>query len=193
MLDMQENFQYDHQKFKDVVHYVVDFVGRTYGSEFLGNTKLHKVLYFVDILHYLSHFRPLTGAEYQRQKFGPAARHLSSALSQLTLEDRIETKSVNYFGYSKKEYHARKTPILNRLSDEERKIIEHVTAFVCQKAATEISEFNHDDVWASVPMGQRIPYFAALAMFPAVYSEKDIEAAQAEVPELVEAIESGKS
>ena len=181
----EEHFQFDQQKFKDIVHYVVDHVSNAYGSEFLGNTKLHKILYYTDMLNYLEHFKPMTGAEYQRQKFGPTARHLSAALRELTGENRVETKAVNYFGYQKTEYNSKKSPNSARISGDEKSTINHVIEFVCNQSAAEISEFSHDAVWASVPMGHRIPYYAAMAMFPAVFSEDDVNDAQAEVPELM--------
>jgi uncharacterized phage-associated protein len=193
---MQENFQFDREKFKDVVHYVVDHVSANYGTEALGNTKLHKVLYYSDMLKYLDSGHPLTGAEYQRQKFGPTARHLTWALKELEAEGRVTVTKRNYYGYRKSEYHSHKNPDVTRLSETDRELIEHMTAFVCAKTAAEISDFSHDDVWASVPIGGRIPYYAALAMVPTEeISDDDVEKAADEavrIEPLIEAERRGR-
>jgi uncharacterized phage-associated protein len=178
---MQETFRLDRAKFKDVVHIAIHHTIKAHGSEALGNTKLHKIVYFSDMLHYLESGKPLTGAEYQRQHFGPTARHLSWALRELEREGRIYVGHSNYYGYKKKEYASLASPKTNRITPDEANLVKHVADFVCVKTASEISEFSHDDVWASVPMGETIPYYAAFAMFPYEVTDKDIEEITREV------------
>jgi hypothetical protein len=188
---MQEKFQFDREKFKDVIHVVVDHVAARYGTEALGNTKLHKILYYSDMLKYLDSGQPLTGAEYQRQKVGPTARHLTWALNQLDAEGRVTTIKRNYYGYSKSEYHSHRSPDVSRLSESDLKLIEHMAAFVCAKTAAEISDFSHDEVWASVPMGEHIPYYAALAMIPTdEISDEEVERAADEAVRIEPIIEA---
>jgi uncharacterized phage-associated protein len=189
---MHERFNFDREKFKDVVHFVVSYINATDGRDALGNTKLHKVLYYSDVLHFLDKGKPLTGADYQRQRFGPTARHLSSALRELEQEKRISVSHRNYYGYKKCEYDALKEFGSNRLSTEEIDLVKHMVDFVCKHTAHEISEFSHDDAWSSVPMGERIPYYAAYAMFPAEITEEDIQEASREMIALAPKIEGEK-
>lgn len=184
-MNMQENFQFDRVKFKDVVHFVIAEAERTFGVDRLGNVKLHKILYYSDMLRYLEVDQPLTGAEYQRQKFGPTARYLSKFLSELSIEGLISVTATNYFGYPKKDYRSLIVPNTNRLSPDEISLLTTMTAFVCGRTATEISEFSHDDVWKSVRMGQRIPYFAAFALFPVDVTDADLDDATKEAAKLV--------
>ncbi len=186
---MEEQIQFNRQKFKDVVHYVVHFAANAFGPETLGNTKLHKILYFSDMLRYLGAGAPLTGADYQRQRFGPTARHLTACLKELESEHRILTSRVNYYGYQKAEYRPLTSPHPQALSDEDRSLIEEMATFVCARSAVEISEFSHDDVWSSVPMGERIPYYAAFAMFPSELTDDDMEEAEHESLEIAPQIE----
>ncbi len=186
---MQEPFQIDHEKFKDVVHLAIHHAVATHGQEALGNTKLHKIVYYADMLHYLGVGEPLTGADYQRQRFGPTARHLSWALQELVKEGRISVGHTNYYGYAKTEYAALMNPTSNRINPDEAGLITHVADFVCAHTVSEISEFSHDEVWSSVPMGQRIPYYAAFAMFPSEVTEKDIAEATEEAREIAPLIE----
>jgi hypothetical protein len=187
---MQEQFQFDREKFKLVVHYAVHHATYAYGPESLGNTKLHKILYLADMLHYLDTGRPLTGADYQRQRFGPTARHLTWALQALNAEGRVSVSKRNYYGYAKSKYESLVAPASSRLSDLETGLIEEMVGFVCARTAAEIGEFTHDDVWSSVPMGQRIPYFAAFAMFPAEVTDEDVEDATQEAIRLAPLIEA---
>jgi hypothetical protein len=187
---MEENFQFDREKFKDVVHYVVDYAKDHFRPEALGNTKLHKILYFADMLRYLDTGKPLTGAEYQRQRFGPTARHLARSLATLEAEGRLSVTTRNYYGYVKSEYQPLTPPASNRLSVAEKGLIEEMVKFVCARTAAEISDFSHDDVWSSVPMGQRIPYYAAFAMFPAELTDEDIQDARQEAIRIAPLIEA---
>lgn len=142
------------------------------------------------MLRYLATGGPLTGADYQRQRFGPTARLLTACLKELEREGRVRTERVDYFGYSKAEYHSLRAPDLATLPLHDRSLIEEMTRFVCTRSAVEISEFSHDDVWSSVPMGERIPYYAAFAMFPAELTDEDMEEVAAENLELAPQIEA---
>jgi len=181
---MQEHFQFDRERFKDVVHYVVHYVGSRLDPGSLGRTKLHRILYFADTLHYLDAGTPLTGADYRRQRFGPAAVHLTWALKTLESEGRLSVAMRNYYGYDRSEYRALTPPHADRLSSEQIQLIEHLVGFVCAHTAAEIGEFCHEDVWSCVAMGERIPYYAAFAMFPAEITDEDLAEAAEEAVRL---------
>ncbi len=186
---MQENNQFDRAKFKDVVHYIVHFVSHNHSKDHLGNTKLHKILYYSDFLKYLNDLKPLTGEEYLRQQFGPTAKHLGWAVKELENESRIKEHKVNYYGYLKSEYEVLSNPEVSRLNDDEKQLIEHVIEFVCERTAHEISEFSHDDVWSSVSMGECIPYYAGYAMFPAEITEEELSEIQEEAKSIFNSLE----
>jgi uncharacterized phage-associated protein len=188
---MDENFQLDRERFKEVVHYAVHYAGSRYGVEALGNVKLHKILYFADMLHYLDTGRPLTGADYLRQKFGPTARHLSRELKALEQEGRLSVSKRRYYGFPKSDYRSLQEPTKHRVSREQVGLVEEIVDFVCARTAVEISDFSHDDVCSSVPIGERIPYYAAFAMFPVEVTDADIEDATAEAVRLAPVIEAG--
>lgn len=186
---MPEQFPFEHEKFKDVVHYVVHYVCSSIGSDALGNTKLHKILYYSDVLRYLATGTPMTGDDYLRQRFGPTSRHLALALSELEKEQRVAVSKSDYYGLEKSDYDALKPFRSNRLSEAEIGLIDHMIGFVCEHTAHEISEFSHDEVWASVGMGQRIPYYASFAMLPAEVSDNDRKAAKVEAVRIAPLIE----
>lgn len=189
-LFMKEEFELDKEKFLDVVHFVIDYVLDTHGTYALGNTKLHKIVYYADMLHYLDHGIPMTGAEYQRQKFGPTARHLSWALSKLKNAQNISVTNSNFYGYNKVDYSCLSKPLSNKINSYDKDLIKHVSDFVCVQTASEISEFSHDTVWESVPMGERIPYYASFAMFQYEVSDDDRKVIDERIFEVIPTIKA---
>jgi uncharacterized phage-associated protein len=174
---MTPQLQFDREKFKRVVHYICSIAR----PEDLGNVKLHKALYFADMLSFLNGGVPLTGVEYQKQKFGPVAKHLTWAIDALSSEGAIATSKRNYFGYSKTDYVALTKPNMAGLSNEEVALLNDVVDFVCAKSAREISELSHDVAWHKAKIGETIPYYAAYGLIPTGLSDEDISDATNEV------------
>lgn len=165
---------FDREKFKDVVHFICD----NCNIHELGNVKLHKILYFSDMLCFLSTGNPMTGAEYQKQQFGPAARHLSATIDQLIRDNRLRVEKRNYFGFTKVDYISIQQPSRLRLgSNEEVQILREVIDFVCARSAKEISELSHNEAWHAAELGETIPYYSAFGMVPSGISIQDMEAA----------------
>ncbi|MFN3622544.1 MAG: Panacea domain-containing protein [Hyphomicrobium sp.] len=168
--------EFNRRKFKDVVH----FICANCSIEELGNVKLHKALYFSDMLHFLANGTPLTGVEYRKQKFGPVARHLTSVVNELCREGRLRVSKRDYFGFPKIDYLSVAPPPTNLLTNEEIHLLKDVIDYVCAKSAREISEISHDAAWKAARMGETIPYYAAWGLVPVAITESDIEAAVGE-------------
>ena len=162
-------FQLDREKLKAAVWLIASYCP----SDELGNVKLHKILYFSDMLAFLNTGAPITGVEYQKQKFGPTARHLKPALDALVEEGKIEVRTENYFGLSKKAYVTLEPYRTNRLDDGEERLIREVADYVRGRSAREISELSHNAAWEAAEMGETIPYFTALRLVPVEVNESD--------------------
>jgi len=165
----EPTFKVDREKLKDVVHYICSKCNEP--SE-LGNVKLHKILYFADMLHYKATLKPLTGVEYRKQQFGPVALHLSWAIGELEREGRITVGVRDYFGFEKKEYISLAPP--PPLGNFAPGLLDDVIDFVRSHSAKEISELSHNAAWSAAGMGEVIPYFSVLAWEPAEVTEDDI-------------------
>jgi uncharacterized phage-associated protein len=161
--------QFDRDKFKEAVWLVASYCP----PQELGNVKLHKILYFADMLYFLREGRPLTGVDYIKQKFGPVARHLSAAVAELVSNGILKVTEQEYFGLYKKSY----IPLIeykqNRLSPAEITLLEEVADFVRGKSAKEISEFSHNAVWEAAQLGESLPYYTALRLVPAEFTDSD--------------------
>jgi hypothetical protein len=114
--------EFDKQKFKHLVHYIIWKVGK---DDWFGATKLNKVLWFVDARAYVLTGKPITGETYTRGEFGPVPQHIMSIRRELEREAAIkvtqegeltrltptrpaepnwfsegELKSIDWWGYS---------------------------------------------------------------------------------------------
>ncbi|WP_295174570.1 Panacea domain-containing protein [uncultured Brevundimonas sp.] len=161
--------QFDREKFKEAIWLLASYCN----AHELGNVKLHKMLYFADMLAYLRDGRPITGVEYLKQKFGPTARHLTIAVRELEHDGRVRVEETTHFGYPKKSYHAQHTYVRTRLRAEDEALLREVADFVKGKSAQEISDLSHNAAWDSAAMGEIIPYFTALKLVPDEVTESD--------------------
>src|SRR5262245_17296923 len=85
--------QYDKDKFRELILYVAE---KSADDPSFGDTKLNKLLYFSDFFGFSHLGRPITGARYQKLKWGPAARALVPVRNELVDEGavRIEEREV---------------------------------------------------------------------------------------------------
>lgn len=153
----------DDHKLKDMIRLIIDQCE----PHELGQVKLHKALYYADMINYIKFGRVITGATYKKRMFGPTCEALLPALADLEAQGEISIRKVDYFGYEKKEFTKRSRRNITQLSDVEISIVEDVVNFVCKShTASTISDFSHDIVWESVEMGQNIPYALAVCWIP---------------------------
>ncbi len=161
--------QFDREKFKEAILFLASYCP----PEELGNVKLHKMLYFADMMNFLEEGRPLTGVDYLKQKFGPTARHLTSAVEDLSREGRLTAREVDYHGFFKKDYVATAPFKAERLAERELNLLRDVADFVRGKTARQISEISHNAAWEAAALGEVIPYFTALQLAPVEITDDD--------------------
>ncbi len=175
---MNETYiQFDRAKLKAVVLYVFSRLS----PRELGNVKLHKILYFADMLKFKDTGTPMTGVDYVKQKFGPTARNLTSVLDELAKEGAIRIERREYHGFEKKDYVSLLTVDRSSLGNKNIEILDDVIEFARGRTATELSELSHDEAWRAADMGERIPYAAVFGWEPVEFTDHDRETALNEV------------
>ncbi|MEQ1647966.1 MAG: Panacea domain-containing protein [Hyphomicrobiaceae bacterium] len=167
----------DRLKLLDAVHYICS---RCDKSE-LGNVKLHKILYFADMLHFATSGKPLTGVQYLKQRFGPCARQLSSVVEELGRKGDLVIQRRDYFGFEKVDYEAVTKPKSERLGNLGLSILDDVIEFVCRRSAREISELSHNAAWEAVNFGEVIHYDTAFWLQPVEVTDADVAFAESEL------------
>ena len=143
-------------KFKQVLLYVLGKVG---SKPNVGETVLHKLLYFIDFDYYEKFEENLMGATYIKNHHGPTSIELGAIVKDMQEQEELEAVKSQYFKYSQKKYLPRKRPNLDILSAREIDHIDDVLARLSDKNAAEIENYSHEDIpWKSATEGQPLSY-----------------------------------
>ncbi|MFA5232349.1 MAG: type II toxin-antitoxin system antitoxin SocA domain-containing protein [Candidatus Paceibacterota bacterium] len=143
-------------KFKQVLLYVLAKIG---GKPNIGETVLHKLLYFIDFDYYEKFEESLMGATYIKNHHGPTSIELGAIINDMQKNGEVEAVNSRYFKYDQKKYLPLKRPNLNKLSAREIEHIDEVLARLSDKNAKEIEKYSHEDIpWKTVEDGQPLSY-----------------------------------
>ncbi|MDE5846179.1 MAG: DUF4065 domain-containing protein, partial [Muribaculaceae bacterium] len=122
----------------DKVANVVRLIITTIGSTFV--TKMNKLLFYADFIHYKKHGYGITGITYKALPFGPVPEHwgmLYSSLPGIDMEEFVYPS-----GHSGIKLEATKNTD-NILNESELSTIENVCALFSNMSAGEISQTSH--------------------------------------------------
>ena len=148
----------DIEKFRQVLLYVLTQVA---GRPNVGETTLHKLLYFIDFDYYEKFDESLTGVTYIRNHHGPTAVDLREILQQMQKRGDVEAVKIKYCGYPQKKHLALAPPDLSALSAREIKHVDEVLVRLAGKSARDIETYSHGDLpWQAAKPGQAIDYEA---------------------------------
>ena len=135
----------------------------------LGKSRLHAALYYSDMSAYLDKARPITGAEYIKEPFGPAAKYLDWALDVLEKDGRVNVERTVKYGLPKLTLTVADATrgTTNVLGDEDRATIRFWADWVCGFDQTDFGDVCRLKPWNSVRRyGERIPYASAFLLLP---------------------------
>jgi len=143
-------------KFKQVLLYVLGKVG---SKPNVGETVLHKLLYFIDFDYYEKFEENLMGATYIKNHHGPTSVELGPIMKEMQKHGELEAVKSQYFKYLQKKYLPLKRPNLDILSAREVEHIDDVLARLSDKNALEIENYSHEDIpWKSAQDGKPLSY-----------------------------------
>jgi len=143
-------------KFKQVILYILNEVG---GKSNVGETVLHKLLYFIDFDYYEKFEENLMGATYIKNHHGPTSLEFNRIIKEMQEQGEVEAVKSQYFKYLQKKYLARKRPNLDILSAREIEHINDVLVRLSNKNAVEIENYSHEDIpWKSAQDGKPLSY-----------------------------------
>lgn len=166
---------------KDLLKNVLLYVTSTCSAEQVGAVKLHKVLYFADMLNFAQFGVPFFGGSYKKRPYGPTCVELLKTLKGMERDSLLESSTVEYFGHRKKQYTPKAEPNLGHLASDQMALLDEVIDFVCRKnSATSISEFSHNAAWDIAEFGDLIPYNSVFLIYPTDVSEDAFEWAESE-------------
>lgn len=151
---------FDREKFKRLVHYVIAQAGKRDG---FGATKLYKVLWFAESRRWVLTGKPITGAVFIREKFGPVPKLGMQIRNELAREGKIRQQKMPG-EYGEWQFASVKPPAMDGITFEERQTIDQWIKTIAEDhTAQSISEESHDYGWEIARMGEELPYHALMA------------------------------
>jgi hypothetical protein len=180
---MESTVQFDRNKLKTVILYACSKCEPSH----LGAVKLHKVLYFLDMLHYAWTGTSVTGSTYRKRLHGPTCEQLLSIVREMSAEGLLKVEELDYFGFRKKQFISLVPVESALLGPNERRILDEVIDFVCfNNTAKTISEYSHQLPWEMAEFGSAIPYHTAFLLLPSEVSPEALDWAEKEAERIAD-------
>lgn len=151
-------------KFKNVLLYILE---RCAGKPNVGETLLHKLLYFSDFNYYEMYEEHLTGAKYRKLPNGPVPQKLDTIIVQMIEQGQLQRVKTEYHGYPQTRYLPLKKADLTELRASEKEIIDRVIEQMSDWSAAMLSNYSHGDKpWKASKDGEEINYELAFYRRP---------------------------
>jgi len=117
-------------------------------------TKLAKLEYFSDFIHYAFNDEAISGEIYTRQKQGPLARNLTEDLNRLKEMGYVEEKPAYHYKVKK--------PLATSFDSKEERTIEFVVDRYGKLSFSELVSISHEQIpYLSARDGEIIEMFTA--------------------------------
>lgn len=161
----------DQRKLEEAVHFICS---TTTVADRLGATKLNKILYYADMLSFAETGNAITGATYVKRQRGPVPKEILRAIDKLKYQNRLQTKDVSVFDFTRREFEVSGTTDLKIFSSSEIETLTRTIRFVCDHTAEEISDVSHTIIWQSADMGEILPYETFLVSYLGDISDDEL-------------------
>ena len=130
-----------------------------------ASTKLNELVWASDFQAFCDTGRTITGASYQREKFGPVPRAMLIVLSALQKEKRLSIQSVTVGSKTANRPVATTSANLTPFSYREISIVGKVVAENFGKTGTKMSQETHERLaWKVLDDGKTIPFYSWLVI-----------------------------
>jgi len=158
---IHRQFEFNALKFKELVLYLAERSGADPG---FASTKLNKLLFFCDFEAYRLLGHPITGATYQKLKWGPAAREFLPMQDELLWWEDARVERRERGPYTQLVTIALRSADPEIFPADEREIIDRVIEALQPLDARGASELSHEHSagWNLMAEGEPIPYESAL-------------------------------
>jgi uncharacterized phage-associated protein len=146
---------FDKTKFQELILYLAK---RSADDPHFGATKLNKLLFFSDFLAYGQLGSPITGATYQKLRWGPAPRQLLPTQREMKRDGIAQVRRASTFTPDKTT--ALRDPDLSVFTAEEIAIVDEVLCELQSDNATMVSDRSHQFSvgWQVAAEQEEIPY-----------------------------------
>jgi len=160
-----------HERTKQVVHYIISHTDPAQ----LGATKLAKIMWHADVLHYRRHGKTISGQmSYIRRDHGPMPHGMYEALDSLKRNEKIVERPVATFGGTRREFFDVERANAGWFTPHEVETILEAISTVAPLTATEASERTHGPLWNELRNGEQMSIRASSIVSSEVL-EEDVE------------------
>lgn len=129
-----------------------------------GKTKLNKILWFSDFVHYMETGKPITGIEYLHKSFGAVPRVMDELLDAMQAEGEIRISKRRVVNYD------RLRPIklgnddadISMFTAQQIALVDEYIRLFWGKRAKDVSDFSHLMAYEVTDDYEPIPYEASL-------------------------------
>ncbi len=154
-----------------VVHYIV---GHTEPS-LLGATKLNKVMWHADVLHYRRYGKTITGQmSYVRLQNGPVPNGIYQTLEALKDDGAIVERSAPTPAGTRREFFDATRPDPSWFEPEEVETLHEAIRFIVPLSAAQASNRTHGPIWEELSNNQQMSIRAA-SVIPSELRPDEIE------------------
>ena len=116
--------QLNERAYRNAVLYFIKYCN----NQFLHATKLNKLLYYLDFVHFRDHKKSVTGDVYIHQGYGPVPSQIDEILSNLKKEGVIGTEAVPYNGEEMINFSIKENVKIDEsvFSSEQKKLLKNI-------------------------------------------------------------------
>ena len=142
--------------FRQVVLYVLEKAGELPN---IGETALHKILYFIDFDYFEKFEENLMGETYIKNRYGPTSKNLIKLLNQMESAGIVKRSTSNFHGHVQSKCNVLQRPVSTDLIEPYIDHIDGVLTKHARKTGSELTEYSHGDIpWICASDGQHISY-----------------------------------
>ena len=144
------------QKFKNILLYILE---RCAGKPNVGETVLHKLLYFSDFNYYELYEEHLIGAKYIKLPYGSIPQELDAIITQMIDNGQLQRVKTAYHNSLQTRYLSLQKGNLTELKASEKETMDRVIEQMSDWSALAITNFAHKDLpWLATKEGEEIHY-----------------------------------
>ncbi len=144
------------EKFKQTLLYILNKVG---SRPNIGQTALYKLLYFIDFDYYEKYEKPLIGAKYIRNTYGPTQVSFVKIIKDMEGAGQLVTVKSKRFAYDQTKYVPAVNPDVSVFNGQELQHIDDEITRLAHLSARELSDLSHIDTpWRAAGEKQSLNY-----------------------------------
>lgn len=126
-------------KYKNAILYFIKYCN----NQYLGSTKLNKLLYYLDFISYRDRAEPVTGDVYIHNHYGPTPSASNNILSEMVEDEEIEITKDPFEDSHTMSFAIKKDPDETVFSNEERKLLKSICGEFLDWSTNKIVEQTH--------------------------------------------------